>query len=71
MILLNRNNYFGTYSLDFNRDIIKFVLENHDSEQIVKWGSLAKEHVKNNFSLDKMLNELESYFYSQYAQAHR
>ena len=52
-------------------EAIKFVLENHGSEEIAKWGSLAEEHVKNNFSLDKMLNELESYFYSQYAQAHR
>ena len=53
------------------KEAIKFALENHGSEKIANWGSLAKEHVNNNFSLDKMLNELESYFYNQYAQAYR
>ena len=53
------------------KEAIKFVLENHGSEKIANWGSLAKEHVNNNFSLEKMLNELESYFYNQYAQAYR
>ena len=68
----NKTGYiFDPMKVEPVKEAIKFVLENHDSEQIVKWGSLAKEHVKNNFSLDKMLNELESYFYNQYAQAHR
>ena len=68
----NKTGYiFDPMKAETVQEAIKFVLDNHGSEQITKWGSLAKEHVKNNFSLDKMLNELESYFYSQYAQAHR
>ena len=50
-------------------DAMNFVLDNHGSEKITNWGLLAKDHIKNNFRLDKMIDHLESYFYDQYAQS--
>ena len=52
-------------------DAMNFVLDNHGSEKIINWGLLAKDHIKNNFRLDKMIDHLESYFYDQYAQSYR
>ncbi len=52
-------------------DAMNFVLDNHGSEKITNWGLLAKDHIKNNFRLDKMIDHLESYFYDQYAQSYR
>ena len=52
-------------------DAMNFVMDNHGSEKIINWGLLAKDHIKNNFRLDKMIDHLESYFYDQYAQSYR
>ena len=52
-------------------DAMNFVLDNHGSEKIINWGLLAKDHIMNNFRLDKMIDHLESYFYDQYAQSYR
>tara|TARA_B100001079_G_scaffold65777_2_gene55988 strand:+ start:3873 stop:4982 length:1110 start_codon:yes stop_codon:yes gene_type:complete len=68
----NKTGYiFDPLKVNSIEDAIRFALDNHGSEKVVNWGLLAKEHVKNNFSLDKMLDELESYFYSQYAESYR
>jgi glycosyltransferase involved in cell wall biosynthesis len=44
---------------------IKFAVENHGSEEVQNWGIAAKDHIATNFTLPRMLDQLESYFYSQ------
>ena len=49
---------------------IKFAIDNHGSEEIQNWGLAAKDHIAANFTLPKMLDQLESYFYSQMTVLH-
>ena len=68
----NRTGYiFDPMKVKPILDAMNFVLDNHGSEKIINWGLLAKDHIKNNFRLDKMIDHLESYFYDQYAQSYR
>ncbi len=68
----NRTGYiFDPMKVKPILDAMNFVLDNHGSEKIINWGLLAKNHIKNNFRLDKMIDHLESYFYDQYAQSYR
>jgi glycosyltransferase involved in cell wall biosynthesis len=52
-------------------EAMAFVMNHHGSEEIVNWGIAAKKHVTDHFTLDTMIDRLESYFYEQYAQTHR
>lgn len=53
VILLNRNNYFGTYSLDFNRDIIKFVLEKNEEKFLKKFKDYEMSQIFRNNLVDR------------------
>ncbi|MDP6339989.1 MAG: glycosyltransferase [Candidatus Marinimicrobia bacterium] len=48
-----------------------FALENYGSDEIANWGSAAKKHVEDHFTLDTMIDRLESYFFEQYGQSNR
>ncbi len=50
---------------------IRFGLENHDNEEIKHWGIEAKNQIANHFTLNSMLDQLESYFYTHMNQPHR
>jgi glycosyltransferase involved in cell wall biosynthesis len=50
---------------------INFGIENHGSEEIKNWGIAAKQVVSNQFTLDRMLDQLEFYFYRQINQSYR
>ena len=50
---------------------INFGIENHESEELKSWGIEAKKHVSNKFTLDGMLDQLESYFYTQIDHSYR
>ena len=52
-------------SIETISNAIKFAIDNHGSEEIQNWGVAAKHHIATNFTLPKMLDQLESYFYSQ------
>jgi len=52
-------------SIEVICNAIKFAIDNHGSEEIQNWGLAAKDHIAANFTLPKMLDQLESYFYSQ------
>jgi len=52
-------------------EAMTFVMNHHGSEEIANWGIAAKKHVRDHFTLDTMIDRLESYFYEQYAQTHR
>lgn len=52
-------------------DIIKaihFGLTNHGSEEIIDWGVEAKRRVDSHFTMEKMLDQLESYFFTHLNQ---
>ena len=50
---------------------IRFGLEHHDNEEIKHWGIEAKNQIANHFTLNSMLDQLESYFYTHMNQPHR
>jgi glycosyltransferase involved in cell wall biosynthesis len=52
-------------NIDIICNAIKFAVENHGCEEIQSWGVAAREHIARNFTLPQMLDQLESYFYSQ------
>ena len=52
-------------SIEAISNAIKFAIDNHGSGEIQNWGVAAKHHIATNFTLPKMLDQLESYFYSQ------
>ena len=52
-------------SIETISNAIKFAIDNHGSKEIQNWGVAAKHHIDTNFTLPKMLDQLESYFYSQ------
>ena len=52
-------------------EAMTFAMNHHGSEEIANWGVAAKKHVADNFTLDTMIDRLESYFYEQYGQSHR
>ena len=63
LILLNKNNYFGTYSLGYNRDIIQAVLEKNESQFLKTFMNPTSSEVFKNDLVDKrILDEIERYF---------
>ena len=63
LILLNKNNYFGTYSLGYNRDIIQAVLEKNE-EQFLKtfMNPTSSQLFKNELVDKKILGEIQEYY---------
>ena len=58
-------------TLDEISKAIIFGIDNHGSEEIKSWGIEAKNQMSNKFTLDRMLDQLESYFYKQMDQPYR
>ena len=44
---------------------MNYVMKNKDSSTIKNWGVKAKDHVKKNFTIEIMLDNLESYFHEK------
>ena len=58
------NGYiFDPMNIDAIEDAMKYAIKNHKSEVVENWGKQAKSHVQLNFTIDKMLDNLEEYFY--------
>jgi len=66
-LIKHRESGYILSSLDVKTiyDAIKFSTENYGSLEIQNWGEAAKEHIATHFTLIKMLDQLESYFYDQ------
>lgn len=62
---------FEPFNVDAISKAIQFAIENHGSEQISEWGVLAKKHIATNFTIDRMLDKLEDYFYNQHSLNNR
>ena len=56
---------FEPYKIDAIRNAMNYVMKNKDSSIIKNWGLKAQDHVKKNFTIDIMLDNLESYFYEK------
>lgn len=52
-------------------ETISFALSNQGAPEVQSWGAAAREHIRTRFSLDNMLDELETYFYEKYARSKR
>lgn len=63
IILLNKNNYFGTYSLRYNRDIIQAVIEK-DEDRFLKifMNPTSSEMFRNELVDKKILEEIKGYY---------
>ena len=63
LILLNKNNYFGTYSLGYNRDIIQAVLEKNETNFLKTFMNPSSSELFKNHLLEKeILHEIKSYY---------
>lgn len=63
IILLNKNNYFGTYSLGYNRDIIQAVVEKNESRFLKVFMNPSSCEIFKNEEVDKnILEEIEYYY---------
>tara|TARA_B100000242_G_C42695374_1_gene325431 strand:- start:213 stop:530 length:318 start_codon:yes stop_codon:yes gene_type:complete len=56
---------FEPYKIDAISNAMNYVMKNKDSSIIKNWGLKAQDHVKKNFTIDIMLDNLESYFYEK------
>ena len=52
---------FEPYKIDAIKNAMNYVMKNKDSN-IKNWGLKAQDHVKKNFTIEIMLDNLESYF---------
>ncbi len=52
-------------------DAIQFGLDHHGTGELEQWGKEAKQKMESQFTIDGMLDHLESHFYSHMAQLHR
>jgi hypothetical protein len=63
VILLNKNNYFGNYSLDYNREISISVTENNDNKFLKKFEDYAGSQIFKNHLIDNyILEEIKEYY---------
>jgi len=63
LILLNKNNYFGTYSLGYNRDIIQSILEKNETRFLKTFMNPTSSDVFKNGLVEKeILDEIEHYY---------
>ena len=56
---------FKPYNIDAISNAMNYVMKNKDSSIIKNWGLKAQDHVKKNFTIEIMLDNLESYFYEK------
>ena len=67
-----KNGYiFEPLNVNAITQAIEFAIENHKSEKIASWCTNAKGHIAQNFTIDKMLDNLEDYFHYQYSLKNR
>ena len=58
------NGYiFEPMKIDAIEDAMKYAIKHYKSEVVENWGKQAKDHVQLNFTIEKMLDNLEEYFY--------
>tara|TARA_B100001996_G_scaffold63978_2_gene46045 strand:+ start:33028 stop:34140 length:1113 start_codon:yes stop_codon:yes gene_type:complete len=62
---------FEPLNIDAITEAIEFAIENHKSEKVANWCITAKEHIAQNFTIEKMLDKLEAYFHYQYSLENR
>ena len=62
---------FEPLDVDAISQAIEFAIENYKSEKISNWCITAKEHIAKNFTIEKMLDNLEDYFHYQYTLNNR
>ena len=63
VILLNKNNYFGTYSLGYSRDLLGAVLEKNETRFLKIFMNPTSSEVFKNESVEKeILDEIERYY---------
>lgn len=63
LILLNKNNYFGTYSLGYNRDIIQSVLERNENIFLKTFTNPSSSEIFKNELMEKeILEEIKQYY---------
>ena len=56
---------FEPYKIDAIKNAMNYVMKNKDSITIKNWGLKAQDHVKKNFTIEIMLDNLESYFHEK------
>ena len=53
---------FEPFKIDAIRNAMNYAMKNKNSDFLKNWGTKAQDHVKKNFTIDIMLDNLESYF---------
>ena len=64
LILLNKNNYFGTYSLGYNRDLIQSLVEKNESKFLKIYINPVSSDIFRNYNLSKENLDEINYYYS-------
>lgn len=68
----DRTGYiFRPFNVESIIQSMQWACDHRDSDQVKQWGQAAREYVQKNFTLKKMLDNLEAYFYEQYARSNR
>ena len=63
LILLNKNSYFGNYSLGYNRDLLEVVREKNESKFLRIFTNPISSDIFNNYNLTKeTLDEIKYYY---------
>jgi glycosyltransferase involved in cell wall biosynthesis len=62
---------FEPFNIEAIRNAMVYALEHQREPEIQAWGSAAREHIRTRFPVEKMLDELENYFFEKYAQSLR
>lgn len=64
LILLNKNSYFGTYSLGYNRDLLCAIFEKDENKFIRIFSNPLSTDMFNNYNLSKENLDEIKYYYS-------
>ena len=62
---LSTGYIFEPFKVESIVEAMNYALDNHGKEKILNWGMVAKKHVAENFTIDKMIDRLENYFFEQ------
>lgn len=57
---------FEPLSVNAITQAIEFAIENHKSDKMANWCLAAKNHIAQNFTVEKMVDKLEDYFHYHY-----
>ncbi|MEE8336007.1 MAG: glycosyltransferase family 4 protein [Candidatus Neomarinimicrobiota bacterium] len=68
----NKTGYiFEPFNVKTITETMLWAIENRESDQIKKWGPRARKVVRENFSMERMLDNLEAYFFELYGRTNR